>query len=178
MTKKSAVLFAMALAFGMLGHVSAKGRDVLARFDGGIGTTPVGSVGGAQNPDGSFPEVFLNIVRGVRPAPGPWTIGNLRASIDVDGRITVRGERLVLAGGNRIGQTLPLNVGATLICEAAAPFVEHVTANLVALDPDGDFRIDDTLSSPPTECASPVLLIRSGGNGTWLAAGIAKLDQF
>ena len=39
----------------------------------------------------------------------------------------------------------------------------------------GDFRIDDTLNPAPSECASPVLLIRTSSNGTWFAAGIPTL---
>jgi hypothetical protein len=66
-------------------------------------------------------------------------------------------------------------VFATLICESVAPFVEHNTA-AVPLEANGDFRIDDTLSSAPSECASPVLLIRNTG-GVWFAAGIPKLGD-
>jgi hypothetical protein len=40
----------------------------------------------------------------------------------------------------------------------AAPFVEHSTTVSVPLEPNGDFRIDDTLSSVPSEYPSPVLL--------------------
>jgi hypothetical protein len=65
-------------------------------------------------------------------------------------------------------------VFATLICEAAAPFVERSTdLTGVALEADGDFRIDDVLVPAPTDCASPVLLIRNTG-GAWFAAGIPK----
>ena len=46
----------------------------------------------------------------------------------------------------------------------------------VPLDPNGDFRIDDTLNSVPSDCASPVLLIRNSG-GVWFAAGIPKLGD-
>jgi hypothetical protein len=65
-------------------------------------------------------------------------------------------------------------VFATLICETAAPFVLHNTGS-VALDPDGDFTITDTLDPVPSDCASPVLLIRANGSGVWFAAGIPKL---
>jgi hypothetical protein len=66
-------------------------------------------------------------------------------------------------------------VFATLICEPAAPFVERsTTAAGVPLEPNGDFRIDDVLSSVPAECASPVLLIRNAANGALFAAGIPK----
>jgi hypothetical protein len=63
-----------------------------------------------------------------------------------------------------------------VICEPAAPFIERSTSFTgVALEPNGDFRINDTLNPAPTECASPVLLIRTASNGTWFAAGIPKL---
>jgi hypothetical protein len=113
-------------------------------------------------------------VRGVVPA-GPWTIAALKASVFTDGHIIVRGRGLLLAAGNSIGQTANQRVFATLICEAAAPFLERSTAFAgVALEPNGDFRIDDMLDPVPSECASPVLLIRAASNGTWFAAAIRK----
>ena len=166
----------MVLALGTGNNVSARGRDLLARFEGGIGVDPVASVAG-QNTNGVFSGVTQNVVRGVTPAPGAWRIADLKAEIDSDGVINVRGRGLVLAGGDRIGQSLQLRVGATLICEAARPFVERSTTTLVELDGNGDFRMHDTVSPVPSECASPVLLIRSGGNGGWLAAGIVRVDE-
>ena len=180
MMKKAAVMLPAAVAVLALwsgAPVSARGRDFLARFEGGIGVHPVGSLVGPQNPDGSFQNVSQNIVRGVRPAGGAWRIDDLKATVDADGRITVRGRGLVLAGGDRIGQSLQLAIRATLICEATTPFVEHTTAEQTQLDVNGDFRLDDQLFPVPTECASPVLLIRSAGNGTWLAAGLPKLQD-
>ncbi|HEY3160674.1 MAG TPA: hypothetical protein VGJ78_17030, partial [Vicinamibacterales bacterium] len=62
--------------------------------------------------------------------------------------------------------------------EAVAPFVlRNTTLTGVPLEPNGDFEIDDVLTPAPTDCASPVLLIRSAGNQTWFAAGILKLDD-
>jgi len=101
--------------------------------------------------------------------------------VKTDGRIRVDGRGLLLAGGNNIGGNANQSVFATLICEAAAPFVEHSTPSSpgVALAPNGDFHIDDFLSpAPPATCASPVLLIRStGGTHPWFAAGIPKRDN-
>jgi len=162
---------------GLAATVSAHEPDALARFEGGIGVIPVANGAGTANPDGTLPNVKLNIVRGVSPAGAPWTIGDLKAVVDADGGIRVRGRGLLLAGGNSIGQNGNQSVFATLICEAAAPFVEHSTAFSVPLEPNGDFRIDDTLGSVPSECPSPVLLIRTSGNGTWFAAGIPKLGD-
>jgi len=181
MTKKTAVILAAAvvlLALGNGSHVSALERGVLARFDGGIGVIPVANGAGTANADGTFPNAKLNVVRGVSPGAGPWRIGDLKADINADGRVKIRGRGLLLASGNLIGNNANQHVFATLICEAAAPFVEHSTALAgVALDPDGDFRIDDTLNSSPWDCPSPVLLIRSANGGVWFAAGIPKLGD-
>jgi hypothetical protein len=63
--------------------------------------------------------------------------------------------------------------------KSAAPFVERNTDAVVgvALEPNGDFRIDGILSPAPNGCASPVLLIRSVANRTWFAAGFQKLED-
>jgi hypothetical protein len=172
MLKKAAVLV---FAIGMAGSLSAHERDFLARFEGGIGVIPAQSGAGPVNADGTFPNVKANIVRGVNPGAGPWRIASLRADVDIYGRITVRGRGLLLASTNGIGTNANQSVFATLICEAAAPFVEHSTGK-VPLEPNGDFRIDDTLDSVPSDCASPVLLIRNGG-GVWFAAGIPRLGD-
>jgi hypothetical protein len=174
MLKRAAIVV---MALGIVGHVSAHERDLLASFEGGIGVIPVQNGAGPMNPDGTFPNVKLNIVRGVFPGGGPWRIGALRANVDADGHITVRGRGLLLASSNSIGQNANQKVFATLICEATAPFVERNTARTgVPLEPNGDFRIDDTLNPVPSECASPVLLIRNTG-GVWFAAGIPKLGD-
>lgn len=172
MVKKAAVLL---FALGMAGQVSAQSSDLIARFEGGVGVIPVSNGTGPVNADGTFPNVRLNVVRGVNPGAGPWTISNLRAEVDIYGRIKVRGRGLLLASGNGIGTNANQSVFATLICEAASPFVEHSTLK-VPLAANGDFRIVDTLDPIPTECPSPVLLIRNGA-GVWFAAGIPKLGD-
>ena len=174
MVKRTAV---MLLALGIVAQVSAHERDLVARFDGGIGVIPVSNGAGPVNADGTFPNVRLNIVRGVSPGAGPWRIADLKATVDLDGRIKVRGRGLLLASGNSIGQNANQKVFATLICEATAPFVLRNTDLAgVALAPNGDFRIDDTLDPAPSECPSPVLLIRNTG-GVWFAAGIPVLGD-
>ena len=171
--KKVAVIL---LVLGMVAHISAREHDTLATFEGGIGVIPVSNGAGSANPDGTLPNVKLNIVRGVPPGAGPWRIADLRATVDNDGRITVKGRGLLLASGNSIGQNGNQSVFATLICEAAAPFVEHSTTVAVPLEPNGDFRINGMLNSVPSDCPSPVLLIRNTG-GAWFAAGIPTLGD-
>src|SRR6478752_2113067 len=173
---KTAAVLVLAV-MGMAGSVSAHESNFLARFEGGIGVIPVSDGAGPVNPDGTFPNVKLNIVRGVPPGGGPWRIADLKADIDTDGRIRVRGRGLLLASTNAIGQNANQRVFATLICEAAAPFVERNTDVAgVPLDADGAFRIDDTLDPVPSDCPSPVLLIRNTW-GVWFAAGIPKLGD-
>jgi len=161
------------VSLGMVASLSAHERNFLARFDGGIGVIPASNGAGPANADGTLPNVKLNIVRGVFPGAGPWRIADLRADIDTDGRIRVRGRGLLLASSNSIGQNANQSVFATLICEATGPFVEHSTTSAVPLAPNGDFRIDDTLNSVPSECPSPVLLIRNTV-GVWFAAGVPR----
>jgi hypothetical protein len=139
--------------------------DTTLRFRGGIGVIPVTGVaaGGTVN---------LNVVRGVSPA-GPWRIADLEATVRDDGDITVVGRGLLLASGNGIGTNAGASVHATLFCGPAASATEHDSDPAgVALEPDGDFIIRDSLTpAPPTPCDTPVLLIRNGA-GVWFAAGI------
>lgn len=142
----------------------------LLQFDGGIGVLPLSSgVGTAATAE----VVNRNIVRGVQPPGNIWVIRDLKASIKEDGRIRVDGRGLLLGGGGNIGGTANQSVFATLICDAAPPFTLYSSNPVgVPLEPNGDFRIDDVLSpTPPTDCASPVLLIRNLA-GAWFAAGI------
>jgi hypothetical protein len=166
-----------AAALATVTTVAAQSRDVLVRFEGGIGVIPASAGAGPANADGTLPNVKSNIVRGVPPGAGPWRIGNLRAVVDVDGRIRVRGRGLLLASSNSIGENAGQSVFATLICEATAPFVEHSTTRAgVPLDANGDFFIDDVLVPLPADCASPALLIRNTA-GSWFAAGIPRVTD-
>jgi hypothetical protein len=159
---------------GVAGQASAQSPNLIAEFEGAIGVIPVSGGAGTPDADGTLPNVRPNVVRGVNPAGGPWIISGLRADVDIDGRIEVRGRGLLLASGNGIATNANQRVFATLTCEAAAPFVQRSTSSTVPLALNGDFLIDDTLSPVPDECPSPVLLIRNAG-GAWFAAGIPKL---
>jgi hypothetical protein len=89
--------------------------------------------------------------------------------VKIDGRITVDGRGLLLAGGNGIGTNGNQVVEARLFCNGVA----H-NSGTVPLAPNGDFEIDTVLSpTPPSPCNAPVLLIVSGAN-RWFAAGIVK----
>ena len=153
-----------------------RAEETLAQFEGGIGVIPVS---GGQGTEATATTVNRNMVRGVQPAGQIWVIDDLEAQVTPDGRIQVKGEGLVLGGGNNVGRATGQRVFATLICEAAAPFTEH-NSDLagVPLAPNGDFTIDDVLSPvPPDPCANPVLFIRNAANLNWFAAGILTSDD-
>lgn len=156
-------------------------NDARWRFKGGIGVIPV-SAGVAVPPTlataAVVESVSRNIVRGVQPAGQIWVIEKLDAKVRADGRITVEGKGLILGGGNSAGRATGQSVLATLICQAAAPFTESLTALVgVPLSPTGDFKINDTLAPlPPDDCPSPMLLIRNAANLGWFAVGIFRPD--
>jgi hypothetical protein len=164
----SALLIAVMLV-ATTGIVFAQDETAL-RFKGGIGVIPVTGVAATG-------AVNLNVVRGVAPG-APWRIAALDAEVSSDGHIKVAGRGLLLATGNGIGTNAGQSVHATLFCGPAATATAHnSTLAGVALEADGDFRIDDFLTPPPpTSCDNPVLLIRNVG-GVWFAAGIPNLED-
>ena len=180
-----ATLVVLLLPVALAAKDSRDSRDSgnsLVRFEGGIGVDPVSSgvVPAGQQPLTSE-VVNRNFVRGTPPPGQIWRIAALSADVKVDGRIRVQGRGLLLAGGNSIGTNANQSVRARLFCDNSATATAFDSANLVALQPNGDFRIDDVLRSaagatPPNPCASPVLLIISAG-GSWFAAGIPDLDN-
>lgn len=167
MRKPVMILVSILFLIGLF-PLAGMADDTLVQFQGGIGVIPVSSAAGNQNANGTFPAVNRNDVRGVPPGGQPWVIADLRAAV-VDGRITVDGRGLLLAGGNGIGTNGGQSVQARLFCGDVA----H-NSGLVPLKANGDFRIDDVLSpAPPFMCDSPVLLIVNAG-GRWFAAGIPR----
>jgi len=163
--KTSIMTGALALALS----TAALADDRLVRFEGGIGVIPVSST----LANASVGDAVRNDVRKTAPGGQPWTISRLSADVRTDGRISVDGRGLLLAGGDGIGTPAGQIVHATLFCGPATGFTSH-SSDAVALEANGDFRIDSQLTpAPPDSCASPVLLIVNAG-GRWFAAGIPK----
>lgn len=165
MKKAVAILVPVLLLVGLF-PLSVMADETLVQFEGGIGVIPVSSAAGT---DPTSTTVNRNIVRGVQPPGQIWVIADLRADVEVDGRIQVGGRGLLLGGGNGIGTNGGQSVRAVLFCDTA----RH-DSGLVLLEANGDFRIDDVLTpTPPDPCASPVLLIVNAGD-RWFAAGIPR----
>jgi hypothetical protein len=179
MNEMKNIAAAILLTLGVAGQASAQQGAFLARFDGGIGVDPVATFSGVGTEFEVFPDVLRNNVRGIAPAGFSWRIADLKADIYTDGRVHVTGRGLVLASGFNIGTNSNDSVVVTLTCAAAgAPVTAFSTdPEGVPLEPNGDFRIDAQLDATPSECASPVLLIRSHRTGRWLAAGVTAKNS-
>jgi hypothetical protein len=120
------------------------------------------------------------VLFGVQPGGAPWTIGNSEARVRAD-RVRVRGRGLLLVNtGNPAldGTTGPVQmVLAAVFCNDSA--TPAFTSAPVALEPDGDFRIDERLTTPmTTACLAPAVLVRiaqangvaTPGGGPYIAA--------
>ena len=168
--KKNLVLGLLLFAMATLSAFAQDKPDtLLVRFNGAIGVTPVSNVVVTDNTT----TVTPNAVRGISPSGQIWRISDLHARVTTDGHIHVRGLGLLLGGGNNIGTNANATVFATLCCPASS---SSTSLTGVALDPHGNFTIDDVLSPlPQTTCDSAVLLIRTtGGTQPWFAAGIKR----
>jgi hypothetical protein len=160
------------LAFGLVAIAAvlawpAQAADTLVQFNGGIGVQPVAGIANGAP--------VANTVLGVPPGGRPWVIRKLNASVQADGSVSIRGQGLLLAGGDAIGTRATIaQVFATLFCGTTA-----LQSPVADLDTAGDFRIKGVLSAaPPNPCNAPVLLIRSTtGTQAWFAAGIPGGDD-
>lgn len=157
--------FSSAFAASCVWLPVAAAADNRIEFHGGIGSTPFALANGAPVP---------NDVRGIAPGGRPWVIEKLRAAVRPDGNISVKGEGLLLAGGNLVGQPgLPRQVVATLLCGAT-----ELTSPPADVDANGNFVIRGTLAGAlPSPCQTPTLLIRNftaNAAGAWFAAGIPE----
>lgn len=155
------IVMLIALAFLTGGIAQSAQAQSLVRFSGGIGDITTGST--------------TTSVRGVPAAGQIWVIRDLNADVKQGGNIRIDGRSLLLGAGDAVGSNGNASVFATLFCSNDGNVQHSSTLAGVPLEANGDFRIDDTLSpAPPSQCTSPVLLIRVVGPGAWFAAGIPK----
>jgi hypothetical protein len=120
---------------GVVFSLPAAADDASLKFKGGIGVIPVSSVidcppSPAPCVTGAPVTVNRNIVRGVSPAGQIWVIADLDAKVSANGSITVKGQGLILAGGDNAGRAPAVSVLATLICQPTAPFTQSRTSSL------------------------------------------------
>lgn len=157
--KTSVLSIGLAAAFAA---GAAHAGDTLVQFNGGIGVDPVAGIAAGAP--------VANTVLGVPPGGRAWVIRKLRGSVEPDGSISLRGQGLLLAGGDAIGtRGAVAQVFATLFCSGMA--FHSAPADL---DQQGNFSIRGALTSlPPSPCLTPVLLVRNAaGTQAWFAAGI------
>jgi hypothetical protein len=163
------VVVVTSVLIGVSASAFADDNNVLARFEGGVGSQPF-----ASGPGG---VPIANDVKGIPPGGRPWPIGALKASVKTDGSISVSGKGMILGGGANVGRpAIPRQVIATFFCGDIA-----MNSAPTDLDAAGNFKISSALSAlPPSPCVAPILLIRnfnSGVAGPWFAAGIPRVDN-
>lgn len=160
-------IVSLAVAGAALAATPVFADNALVKFDGGIGVHPVGGINAGAPTS--------NTVLGVPPGGRPWAIRSLKATVNVDGSLSIRGSGLVFAGGDTIGtRGTVAQVGATLFCGGIA-----FDSPVADLDVAGNFSIRGALTPlPPSPCTAPVLLIRNAaGTRAWFAAGIPAVGD-
>ncbi|MDM0020885.1 hypothetical protein [Variovorax saccharolyticus] len=195
MTKLSP-LAAIAVVIAGTFAATPAGAEALFKFDGGIGSQPL-----RAGPGGT---VVSNSVAGVAPGGAPWPIEALKAEIGHDGRIRASVKGVLLGGTDNIGtRGGPRQMVISLFCRntpapgavAGTLQTDPYNSEFVALDPNGDFKLDSTLTNasgatPQAGCGDtidnrPVLLVRTvapanpatgapAAPSAWFAAGIIK----
>jgi hypothetical protein len=104
---------------------------------------------------------------GVKPGNAPWVISRGEARVRRDGRVKVRVEGLVIPTAPQNGTNPISNIAATVFCGGTAVG----TTAAVPFTPDGDARIDATLTAPvPSPCLAPAVLLNPAPGGTVIAA--------
>jgi hypothetical protein len=107
---------------------------------------------------------------GVPPAGAPWTVANSKVRIRSD-RVRVRAKGLLLinTGNPALDGTIgPVRmVVAAVFCNDTQDGTAAFTSAPVTLDPDGDFRVDEDLTTPlPSPCLAPGVLVRIAATAT------------
>jgi hypothetical protein len=168
----------LCLAVGLAATAAHAGNDTaLLRFSGAIGVDPLTAAGGVD---------VVNTVRGIPPGGRAWILRKLRATVNIDGTISVRGKGLLFSSGDLIAtRGAVANVAATLTCGAADATAEQFSTGPIPLDIAGDFSFRGPLLAAdrvntavlPNPCLNPQLLIRNfnvatGQPANWFAVGI------
>ena len=165
--KSTTLIMTLGIAAGVFA-APAMAAGTLVKFDGGIGVDPVAGVASGAP--------VLNTVHGVPPGGKPWAIKRLKATVKDDGSISAKGRGLVFAATDAIGTAGAVKfVAASLFCGT-----DEFDSDAVPISASGNFDIGGSLkSTPPSSCATPVLLIRNatvagaaGAPSAWFAAGI------
>src|SRR3954451_10783607 len=81
--KKKLFAFILVVLMGGSFASSVIADDKLVRFRGAIGDIQVANVAANPNPDGSYPDLIRNIVRGINPAGQIWVISDFKADVNV-----------------------------------------------------------------------------------------------
>jgi hypothetical protein len=113
-------------------------------------------------------------IHGVAAGGAPWILKHGRVALDIDGRLRVRIDGLVIPvahGTFPAGTARPVTVvSAALYCGADTATAAAATTGSVPISEDGDAVIAETVDVPST-CLAPIVLIHPNNvAGAYIAA--------
>jgi len=157
-------------------------QDTIVRWNKIVGvlTAP-----GVDNPVGGTVDANGTATNEIHSGTLPWTTKGGGAHVDLStGQGSFNVEGLVLNGGNATGTPGPIvSVVGTLVCNPGATGAMGATQTVIdtpaaALSPLGNAELSFKLTNVPSNCASPVFLIRIPQFGLrWIATGILPVTQ-
>jgi len=118
------------------------------------------------------------MVRGVGGGGCPWVVADSDATIDKNGKLKIKIKGLLIVSSTiNLDCNLPtgpegsigpvFQVFASLTCEGTGVVA---TTTAAPLNANGDAKIKETITLPPT-CVGPIILVRANGaGGPWIAA--------
>lgn len=117
-------------------------------------------------------------IRGVNAGGLPWVVDDAEARLDGDGGFRAEVEGLVLdpddeqvqeaglAGQNPVADFRAIVSCLTISDSDVSP--ANVQTSTAPATPDGDWRIEETLTGLPDPCLAPIVFVTSPG-GAWFA---------
>jgi hypothetical protein len=103
----------------------------------------------------------------VSPGGVPWSLRRGEVAIKRNGQFALRVDGLVITGTDNPGPVK--TISASLFCGADANAAPAATTSQVPLSSDGDARIRERITLPPT-CLAPIVLVHpNGGTARYIA---------
>ena len=134
----------------------------------------------ALNVDNPVNNGNVNDPNTIHSGTFPWTTRRGNASVNlVTGFTSFSVDGLSISGSQFSGTPGPISaVVGTLVCDAGQPNQTAVDTDVVSLTAQGRAKFTGQLDGIPSQCTSPLFLIRiaglPGANGLWIATGTER----
>lgn len=118
-----------------------------------------------------LPQTFTGTqapIRGINGGGLPWSIAEAKGELDVNGKLEVHVQGLVLAAGPNLGLNPLTTFKAVVSCLAADRSTQNVTTLAFPATTSGDADIEAFVTLP-RPCIAPIVFVTTAG-GAWIAA--------